>query len=142
MDDREAIREVVYRFFMAFDAAGWSELRACLAGKLTVDYSDLRGEPPRELAAEEYVTARAEGLAGLRTLHSSANAVVTLDGEQARCACSALILRTAAGGATFDTAAQYTFGFQQGTDGWRIDHIQQAVLWNRGDRRIHGALRG
>ncbi len=111
MDDREAIREVVYRFFVAFDNGDWSGLRTCLADELTVDYSDLRGEPPRQLAADEYVAARAQALDGLRTLHSSANPVVTLDGDRAGCTCSALILRTAADGATFDTAAGYNFGF-------------------------------
>jgi ketosteroid isomerase-like protein len=65
-----------------------------------------------------------------------------MDGDQAGCTCSALIQRAAADGTTFDTAAQYTFRFRRGTDDWRIDHIQQKVLWNRGDPRVHGALRG
>ena len=48
--------------------ADWDALRGCLADELRVDYSDLRGDPPRDLAAEEYVLAREEGLAGLRAL--------------------------------------------------------------------------
>lgn len=141
MDDREAIREVVSRFFLAFDDADWSSLRACLVDEITVDYADLRGEAPRSLPADEYVAARKEGLAGLQTLHASTNQVVTVDGDHADCACSALIQRTAVDGATFDTAARYDFLLRCASDGWRIDGIRQSVLWNRGDPRVHGALR-
>ncbi len=141
MDDREAVREVVSRFFLAFDAADWSSLRACLVDQITVDYADLRGEPPRSLPADEYVAARKEGLAGLQTLHAATNHVVTVDGDRAECACSALIQRSAADGATFDTAARYEFGLRCEADGWRVSGIQQVVLWNRGDPRVHGALR-
>lgn len=141
MDDREAIREVVSQFFLAFDAADWAGLRACLSDQITVDYADLRGEPPRSLPADEYVAARKEGLAGLQTLHAATNHVVAVDGDQADCACSALIQRSAADGATFDTAARYDFQLRRGSDGWRIDGIRQSVLWNRGDPRVHGALR-
>ena len=141
MDDREAIRELVSRFFLAFDAGDWSALRRCLADELTVDYSDLRGEPPRVVGADGYVAAREGALEGLKTLHLSANPVVMLDGDRASCTCSALILRTSADGATFDTAARYEFGLRREPDGWRVDGIQQVVLWNRGDPRVHGALR-
>ena len=95
MDDREAIREVVSRFSLAFDDGDWSGLRACLVDQITVDYGDLRGEPPRGSAADEYVAARNEGLAGLQTLHAATNHVVTVDGDQAECVCSALIQRSA-----------------------------------------------
>ena len=94
------------------------------------------------VGADDYVAARAQALEGLKTFHLSANPVVVLDGDRASCTCSALILRTSADGATFDTAARYDFQLRCGSDGWRIDGIRQSVLWNRGDPRVHGALSG
>ena len=43
---------------------------------------------------------------------------------------------------TFDTAGHYVHGLRRTPQGWRIDRIEQRVLWSRGEPRVHGALRG
>ena len=47
------------------DGQDWALLRACLAPNVHVDYSDLRGDPPATIAADDFVAARVTGLRGL-----------------------------------------------------------------------------
>jgi hypothetical protein len=143
--DRAEITDTVLRFALAFDRQDWALLRACLADRVDVDYADLRGEPRAVLSAEAFVAARARGMAGLRTQHLSASHLVTIAGDRAECVSAFLIHRldpaAPAGQNTFDTAGHYTHGLHRMADGWRIDRIEQRVLWSRGQRAIHGAFR-
>ena len=143
--DRAEATDVVVRFANAMDRRDWAGLRACLAPAVDVDYSDLRGEPRATVAADDFVAARARGLAGLRTQHLSTNHAVQVDGDRAECLSAFLIHRldpsAPAGRDAFDTAGHYTHGLVRTTDGWRIDRIVQRVLWSRGEPSVHGALR-
>jgi len=127
------------------DAQDGTLLRACLAPLLDVDYSDLRGDPPSVMTADDYVAARVKGLAGLKTQHISTNHLVTIDGDRAECASCFLIhrLNPAApdGGNTFDSAGHYVRRLRRADGGWRAEGIAQTVLWSRGDPEVHGALR-
>ena len=71
--DRTEITDTVLRFGRAMDVQDWSMLRACLAAMVDVDHSDLRGEAPARVSAEDFVAAREKGLHGLRTQHISTN---------------------------------------------------------------------
>lgn len=127
------------------DGQDWALLRACLAPNVHVDYSDLRGDPPATIAADDFVAARVTGLRGLRTPHLSTNHLVTLDEDRATCESSFLIHRLdparAQGENTFDTAGHYVHGLRRTRAGWQIDRIKQTVLWSHGNPRVHGALR-
>jgi hypothetical protein len=127
------------------DRQDWALLRGCLAPLVDVDYSDLRGDLPARISAEDFVAARVAGLTGLRTQHVSTNHLVTIAGDLAECASSFLIHRLDPQGAdgenTFDTAGHYAHGLRRTSPGWRIDRIKQTVLWSRGNPRVHGALR-
>jgi len=143
--DRTGVIDTVLRAARAMDAQDWPALRACLAGTLDVDYSDLRGDPPSTIAADAYVAARITGLAGLKTQHISTNHLVTIEGDRAECASCFLIHRldpaAPTGDNTFDTAGHYVHRLARTAGGWRIDGIVQTVLWNRGNPQVHGALR-
>jgi len=143
--DRAEVTDTVLRFANAMDRQDWAALRACLADELEIDYSALRGEPPRTVLAEEYVAGRVSGLAGLRTQHVSTNHVVTVAGDRAECVSAFLIHRLDPArppeSQTFDTAGHYRHGLARAGNGWRIDRIVQTVLWSRGNPDVHGALR-
>lgn len=142
--DRTDITDLVLRFAHAFDLQDWTALRACLLPTIEVDYSDLRGEPPATIAADDYVAARARALGTLRTQHLSTNHLVTVTGDDAECASAFVIHRLDPSrdrDNTFDTAGHYTHRVRRTPEGWRIARIEQRVLWNRGNPDVHGALR-
>jgi len=127
------------------DTQDWTLLRDCLLDTVEVDYSDLRGDPPARMSAEEYVAGRVTGLGGLRTQHISSNHLVRIDGVRAECTSSFLIHRLdpsrPPGGNAFDSAGHYVHRLRRTARGWRIEGIVQTVLWSRGNPEIHGALR-
>jgi SnoaL-like protein len=143
--DRVEIIDAVLRFSRAMDLQDWALLRSCLAAAVDVDYSDLRGEPPATVPADEFVASRATGLRGLKTQHISTNHLVSVDGDRAECSSCFLIHRLdptgPAGDDTFDSAGHYTHRLQRTPQGWRIAAITQTVLWSRGNPEVHGALR-
>src|SRR5438128_245580 len=83
--DRTEIVDLVVRFATAFDLKDWAALRACLASDVHVDYSAFRGEPARNVSADEFVASRTTALSGLRTQHLSTNHQVTVQEERAEC---------------------------------------------------------
>ena len=143
--DRAEITDLVLRFAHAFDLHDWPALRACLLPTIEVDYSDLRGERPATMAADDFVAARARALGALRLQHLSTNHLVTVSGDDGECTSAFVIHRIDParpdGENTFDTAGRYTHRVRRTPDGWRIARIEQRVLWNRGNPDVHGALR-
>ena len=57
MDELD-IQRTISRFANSFDLNDWELMKSTLSDNLTVDYSDLRGEPPRRFAAQDYVNDR------------------------------------------------------------------------------------
>ena len=141
MSAEDDIRKSIARFANSFDLKDWALMESVLAEDLTVDYSDLRGDPPTEVSAREYVQARREALDALDTPHIIANLEITIDGKQASVEASSMIFRTL-DGLVFNTHARYHFRLFQDQDrGWVIDRIKQTVLWNEGDPGIHGGVK-
>ena len=58
MSAEEEIRKTIVRFANSFDLKDWALMESALAEELTVDYSDLRGGPSKEITAREYAQAR------------------------------------------------------------------------------------
>jgi hypothetical protein len=143
--DRTAVIERIVRFANSFDAKDWGVLRSCLVENIATDYSQFRGEPPRRMAADEYVASRRQTLAGLRTLHISTNHDVRITGDNAVCWSAYRIYRLdptrEAGENSLDTAGNYEHGLLRTDRGWKISRIRQTVVMQRGNPRIHGALR-
>src|SRR5437762_6108922 len=77
--DRAAVIEVVLAVARALDVKDWAACRRCFTDEIETDYSDLRGEPPQIVKADEFVELRRTALERLKTLHLSANHLVTVD---------------------------------------------------------------
>lgn len=140
--DRGAVSDVVLGLARALDAKDWAACRRCFTDEIETDYSDLRGEPPARVTADHFVALRRAALEPLKTLHLSANHLVTVDGDRATCVSAAVIHRfRPEDGARFDTYCAYTHGLVRTAAGWRIAAITQTVYWNTGDPGIHPGAR-
>jgi SnoaL-like protein len=140
--DRAAIVEVVVALANALDEQDWARVRSLLADEVDVDYSEFRGEPPTRIAADAYVASRLEGLRGLRTLHTSTNHEVEVDGDRGTCRSAHHIVRVdPVTGARLQTWGTYRHRLARSGGAWRVTGIVQTVTLLDGDRSVHGALR-
>ena len=74
----------------------------------------MRGESPQTVQADDFVALRRTALEKLKTLHLSADHLVTLEGDRATA-------RTASG--------------------WKISKAKQTVYWNTGNPDVHAGAR-
>ena len=140
--DRAAVIEVVLAVARALDVKDWAACRRCFTDEIKTDYSDLRGEPPQIVKADEFVELRRTALERLKTLHLSANHLVTVDGDRATCVSAAIIHRfRPEDGERFDTYCAYTHALVRAGGLWKIGKIKQTVYWNTGNPDIHSGAR-
>ena len=133
------IQKTVSRFANSFDLKDWELMKSVLADRVIVDYSDLRGEPAKEVDSDTYVQSRKDALAKLHTHHLIGNFEIEFSQNSARVRASSTIFRRSEG-RVFNTHAIYEFGLRKALGaGWLIDSIKQSVLWNDGDSTVHKA---
>jgi hypothetical protein len=143
--DRDEVRETIIRFATSLDQKDWQGCRSCFAVEIFADYSDLRGDPPATVGADDFVELRREALSGLSTHHVSTNHLIEVTGDEATCTSSMEIYRrrsTAQGDTAFDTHCLYVHKLTRTSDGWKIHAVKQQVFWNDGDSTIHAGARG
>jgi hypothetical protein len=140
--DRAAIVDVVLGLARALDLKDWAACRRCFTDVIETDYSDLRGEPPSTIEADAFVELRRTALERLKTLHLSANHLVTVEGDRATCVSAAVIYRLRPeDGLRFDTYCSYTHGLVRAGGLWKIGTIKQTVYWNTGNPDVHAGAR-
>jgi 3-phenylpropionate/cinnamic acid dioxygenase small subunit len=142
LNDRTAVSAIVIEFARSLDGKDWERCRRCFADEIETDYSDLRGESPSRVKADEFVAKRRAALESLRTLHLSTNHAVTVDGDRATCVSDAVIHRFRPDdGERFDTYCTYTHSLIRTEAGWKIAKVKQTVHWNTGNPDIHSGAR-
>lgn len=134
--DRGGVENAINRFMNSFDLKDWATMERMLCGRVQIDYSDLRGEPPSTVSANDYVQARRRALEHLATHHLLANLDIETGADAAKVRASCMIYRTD-GTTPFNSHAVYTFVLQRIGDDWRIAGIEQKILWNEGNSAIH-----
>src|SRR5437867_1328607 len=85
LTDRAAVSNLVLAFARALDGKDWMTCRRCLLDEIETDYSDLRGESPARVNADDLVAKRRVALERLKTLHLRTNHQVTVEGDRATC---------------------------------------------------------
>lgn len=144
--DRTRIIETIVSFANAIDRKDWQKLRDLLTDEIEIDYSDFRGESPKQIRADEYVKQRSNSLAHLRTLHISTNHEVRIQGNLAECDSAYSIFRLdptrEIDTQRLDTAGNYFHQLIQIDERWLVCAIRQTVTVIEGDRSIHPALQG
>ena len=140
--DRAAVIDVVLGFARTLDLKDWTACRRCFMDEIETDYSDLRGEPPAIVKADDFVALRRTALERLTTLHLSANHLVTVEGDRATCVSAAVIHRFRPEDALrFDTYCAYTHTLARTASGWKISKVKQTVYWNTGNPDVHAGAR-
>jgi SnoaL-like domain len=138
LSDRAAVSELILLFARSLDVKDWEACRRCFLDELETDYSDLRGEPPALVRADDFVAKRRAALERLKTLHVSTNHLITVDGDRAACVSAAVIHRLRPDdGERFDTYCTYTHTLARTPAGWKITKVKQTVHWNTGNPDIH-----
>jgi hypothetical protein len=142
MSNHDEIANTLNRFMNCFDLKDWRLMAELLEGTIKIDYADLRGAPPAEVTADEYVRSRSEALQVLATHHQLTNLDIEVSESTASVAGSCMIHRRQ-GEKTFNSHAFYRFQLGRSAGVWKISAISQRILWNEGDSTIHkGAKRG
>ena len=140
--DRATVIDVVLALARALDVKDWAACRRCFTDEIETDYSDLRGESPSTVKADDFVALRRTALEKLKTLHLSSNHLVTADGDRARCVSAAIIHRMRPeDGERFDTYCAYTHDLVCAGGQWKISKIKQTVYWNSGNPDVHAGAR-
>ena len=140
--DRMAVSDVVLQFARSLDIKDWEACRRCFTDEIETDYSDLRGEPPARVTADDFVAKRRAALQHLKTLHLSTNHLVMVEGERATCISTAVIHRLRPGdGERFDTYCAYTHTLVRTAAGWKIAKVKQTVHWNTGNPDVHAGAK-
>jgi hypothetical protein len=135
--DTFKIEQVISRFATSFDLKDWDGLRDCLADPVFTDYTDLRGTPPANVSADEYVASRRHALEQAVSHHLGGNyETAYVDARHATCRASMVIWRKA-GEEQFTTHCVYLFRLEKIGSDWKISGITQKVLWNEGNPAIH-----
>src|SRR5574342_769776 len=126
--DRAAVIDVVLTLARALDVKDWAACRRCFTDEIETDYSDLRGEPPSTVKADDFVARRRAALEALKTQHLSSNHLVTVDGDRATCRSAAVIHRLRPeDGLRFDTYGAYDHALVRTAAGWKISAVKQTV---------------
>jgi hypothetical protein len=137
MSRHDEIANTLNRFMNCFDLKDWRLMAELLETTVRIDYSDLRGGPPAEVSADEYVRARSDALQELMTHHQLTNLDIAVSEGTASAAASCMIYRRQ-GEKTFNSHAFYRFRLGRSpAGGWKISAISQRILWNEGDPAIH-----
>jgi len=142
LTDRAAVSDLLLEFARALDSKDWTICRRCLLDEIETDYSDLRGEPPSRVNADDFVAKRRVALERLKTLHLSTNHQVTVDRDRATCVSAGVIHRLRPeDGERFDTYCTYTHSLVRTPAGWRIAKIKQTFHWNTGNPEVHAGAK-
>jgi hypothetical protein len=136
MSDRDEVANTLNRFMNCFDLKDWDLMSKQLDEMIHVDYSDLRGEEPKEVTSEEYVRTRSEALQDLLTHHQLTNLDIVASVSSASVKASCMIHRRL-GDKEFNSHAHYRFRLSKPNGAWKISAIVQRILWNEGDSKIH-----
>lgn len=144
--DRDAINDVLCKFFRSFDTRDWTAMRECLCDRIWTDYSSFRDVAPGEISGDRYVAQREAALAALDMQHNFLNLQIEGGGNTAAAWCNYIIHRfhpefDGQDDGFFHSYGRYEFGFSRKEGQWAIRRIRQILLRNQGNPEIHGATR-
>jgi hypothetical protein len=130
--DKEAIRELRYRFGRALDTREWPAFGELFTDEIDADYSQF-GVPPGRMPKAELVGMMQHAFRheGMRTQQLYSNFLISLHGDSARCV-SYLhghhYLKDFPGGETFEIRAAYHDRMIRRPEGWKIEAVRLDVL--------------
>ena len=142
LTDRAAVSDLILELARSLDGKDWTICRRCFLDEIETDYSDLRGEPPSRVRADDFVAKRRVALERLKTLHLSTNHQVTVDGDRACCVSAGVIYRLRPEDSErFDTYCTYTHSLERTPAGWKIAKVKRTVHGNTRNPEVHSGTK-
>lgn len=131
--DKEAIRELRYKFAQALDYKDWALLEDLLLDELEADFT-LWGVPPQRVKLADFVNSfkQTQSRTGLKTQHIFANFRITVNGDNAICQSYLLAqhyIQGFAGGEEFYLRAEYRDTLVRTGAGWKISGVTLAAVF-------------
>jgi hypothetical protein len=125
MTEREQIREVVTRLFIATDNRDWPAASGCFDEQVLFDMSSLGGGEAARLPADTIVRGWDEGLKGLEAIHHQiGNLLVQVQGKTASLFCYGIAIHylpNPSGKNTRTFVGSYDVHLVRKEKGWKID---------------------
>ena len=139
--DKEAIKELQYRYALGVDTKDFKLLRSCYDDVIEIDFS---GHDPTlindNMSADDWVAGTESIVKGLKsTQHQMTNFLITVDGDRA----SAIVYLRAMhylpnnlGDNSIECGGYYKNNYVRTANGWKIKKINLNYLWWSGNQHI------
>jgi len=132
LNDKLAIRDVLYRYASGVDRRDWALFRTCFEDEVAIDLSSWNDAPPTRMPADEWVGGVRAGIEGFDvTQHLTANHLIDVQGDEARCT-SDVQASHLLDGQRVVLGGWYDTGLRRTPDGWRISASTLHVTWSEG----------
>ncbi len=131
--DKEAIRELRYKFAEALDYKNWSLLEDLFLEELDTDFT-VWGVPPRKATRAELINSfkHPQSREGLKTQHIFSNFRITVEGDTATSKFYQLAqhyIQGFQGGEEFFLRAEYSDKLVRTEAGWKISGVTLAAIF-------------
>jgi SnoaL-like domain len=138
--DRLDVIELISKLSINLDARDWSAVRGLFTELVYSDRTSLFGGEPVTLGADEFVEGWRQSLDNLDAVnHLVANHVVTLEGDEARCAANMQgvhVLHNPSGDDMWNVGGRHDYQLKRTADGWRIAGLTFTIAWATGNMNI------
>jgi len=132
--DRAAISDLIHLYATGVDQRDWPRYRRCFTDPFEVDLSSWNGAPARSMPADVWVEGVRAGLSGFdSTQHISANHLIELDGDEARCT-SYMQASHCLDGDRAVLGGYYDSDLRRTAEGWKIRRSRLTITWSRATR--------
>jgi hypothetical protein len=131
--DREAIKEVRYKFAQALDYKDWTLLESLLLEEIDTDFT-LWGIPPQRVSRADFINnfRYPQSREGLKTQHIFTNFRITVEGDSAICDSYLLAqhyIQGFEGGEEFFLRAEYNDKLVRTEAGWKLSRVKLAAIF-------------
>ncbi len=138
--DKEAIREVRYRWAEGLDTQNWELITSLMTEEVDADFRSM-GLPAQKVPREILVQNFQNNLSrpGLKTQHLFSNARVTVNSDSATCKSNFIgqhFLQGFAGGAEFYLRGEYDDALTRTPDGWKISGMKFTLFYVSGNPNL------
>ncbi len=131
--DREAIKELWYKFAEALDSKDWALLGSLVLDELDTDFT-LWGLPAQKVRREDFIKffKHPQSRDGLKTQHIFSNFRISVEGDTARCKSYLLAqhyIQGFEGGEEFFLRAEYSDRLVRTEEGWKLSAVTLSAIF-------------
>jgi hypothetical protein len=140
--EKDAVITAVNGLFRSVDEKNWPAAKACLAPRVSVDFTSVTGGEPQDTTDAAIVEGWRESLSHLEAVHHQAgNYEVEVHGEEAAASCYGTAfhyLPNDTGASTRTFVGTYDIHLQKQRGSWRIDGLRYNLKFQDGNTDLEG----